>query len=142
MVMRWPIFQVGWFKACSTVMEENCDFGVYRNGPPDAVSQIRSNLFHASATQALMDRIVFAVDGQQGLALTASLGGDQFSGGNQAFFVGQANRFASAYGFVGGFESGHADDRADYEIYVRMSRDSHGSRCSVNDFDFVCSGGF
>ncbi len=41
MVMRRPIFQVGWFKACSTVIEENCDFGVCRNGPPEAVSQIR-----------------------------------------------------------------------------------------------------
>ena len=40
MVMRRPIFQVGWFNACSTVIEENCDFGVCRNGPPEAVSQM------------------------------------------------------------------------------------------------------
>ena len=28
MVMRWPIFHVGWFNAWATVIEENCDFGV------------------------------------------------------------------------------------------------------------------
>ena len=28
MVIRCPIFQVGWFSACSTVIAENCDFGV------------------------------------------------------------------------------------------------------------------
>ncbi len=28
MVIRCPIFHVGWFSACSTVIAENCDFGV------------------------------------------------------------------------------------------------------------------
>ena len=109
--------------------------GVCRNGPPEAVSQIRSNLLHASAAQALMHGIVFAVDGQQWLALTASLGGDQLSRSHQAFFVRQPDRFASANSFVGGFESCHAYDGADHEICFRMGGDLHGSRGSVNDFD-------
>ena len=28
MVMRRPIFQVGWFRACCTVIEANSDLGV------------------------------------------------------------------------------------------------------------------
>ena len=28
MVMRCPIFHVGWFRAWATVIGENCDFGV------------------------------------------------------------------------------------------------------------------
>ena len=94
MVMRWPIFQVGWFSAWSTVIEENSDFGVFKKrsagrGEPDAL-----DLFHPSAAQALVDGVVFAVDGQQRLALAARFGGDQFSGGDQAFFVGQADGLA------------------------------------------------
>src|ERR1035441_1571523 len=41
MVMRLPIFQVGWLSACSTVMLANSLAGVCRNGPPEAVSQTR-----------------------------------------------------------------------------------------------------
>ncbi len=67
-------------------------------GQPDPL-----NFFHASATQALMDGVVFTVDGQQRLALAAGFGGDQFSGGNQALFVRKADGLAGAYGFVGGF---------------------------------------
>ena len=59
------------------------------SGQPDAL-----DFFHPAATQALVDGIVLAVDGQQRLALAAGLGGDQFSGGDQAFLVGQADCFA------------------------------------------------
>ena len=67
--------------------------------------------------------------------MTAGFGGDEFSRGNQAFFVGESNRLAGAHGFVGGFESGHADDGADHEIYFRMGGDLDGSCRAVNDFD-------
>src|SRR5438270_4883475 len=40
-VIFGPMFQVGCFKACSTVIESNCSRGVSRNGPPDAVRIIR-----------------------------------------------------------------------------------------------------
>src|SRR2546430_10568280 len=41
-VIRRPIFHVGCAKACSTLIEENSDLGVFRKGPPEAVSQMRS----------------------------------------------------------------------------------------------------
>src|SRR5207253_10469072 len=36
-----PMFQVGCFSACSTVISENFSAGVSRNGPPDAVRMMR-----------------------------------------------------------------------------------------------------
>ena len=84
-----------------------------------------------------MDRVVLAVDGQERLALAARLRGDQFSGRDQAFFIGQADGLAGLDGFVGGFQPRHADDGADHEIDFRMSRYPDRSRCSVNDFDLA-----
>ena len=72
MVIRCPIFHVGWFSACSTVIAENSDFGVLRNGPPEAVSQMRSHFLHSPAPQALVDGIVFAVDRQQAVCPAAA----------------------------------------------------------------------
>src|SRR3984957_18966041 len=63
-------------------------------------------LFHSPATQALVNGVVFAIDGQQWLALLASLGGDQLAGGYKTFFIGHADGLTGFYGFVGGFESG------------------------------------
>ncbi len=100
------------------------------SGEPDAL-----DFLHASAAQALMNGIVFAVDGQKRLALAAGLGGDQFSRGDKTFFVRQANGFSGAHGFVGGFESGHAYDGADYEIRFGMGGHAHASGGAVGDFD-------
>ena len=80
---------------------------------------------------------MFAVDRQERLALTAGFGGDQFSGGDQTLFVGESDRFSRAYGFVSGFESGHADDGADHEICFGVGGDSYSSSRAVNDFDFA-----
>src|ERR1700723_3057105 len=37
MVMRWPIFQLGWFRACFGVIFAKWERGVLRKGPPLAV---------------------------------------------------------------------------------------------------------
>jgi hypothetical protein len=79
---------------------------------------------------------VFTVDRKQGLALLAGLGRDQFTGGYQAFFVGEADGHAGSYGFVGGFESGDADDRTDDEIDVRVRCNTEVSGRAMDDFDF------
>ncbi len=82
-----------------------------------------------------MNGIMFAVDGQQWLALAAGLGGNQFSRRHQAFFVRQADGLSGAHSFVGGFESGHAHDGADHEISIWMGGDAHASSRTVGDFD-------
>ncbi len=103
-------------------------------GQPDAL-----DLFHPSPAQALVDGIVLAVDGQQRLALAACLGGDQFSGRNQAFLVGQPDRLPGLYRFVRGFEAGDTHDRADHKINFRMSRHPDSSGLAVNDFNALHS---
>src|SRR5258708_31468422 len=65
------------------------------------------DFFHASAAHALVDGIVFAVDGQQRLALLAGLGGDQLAGANQTFFIGQTENLSRADRFLGGFPPTH-----------------------------------
>ncbi len=104
-------------------------------GQPDAL-----DLFHPSAAQALVDRIVLAVDGQKRFALAARLGGDQLARCHQAFLVGQPDRLARPYGLVGGFEPGHADDRADHKIHVGMSGHPHSSGRAMHHFNIFYSG--
>src|SRR5579863_87892 len=97
---------------------------------PDAL-----DFLHAPATQALMHRVVLAVDRQQRLALLTRLGSDQLSGGDQAFLVGEANNLAGANRLVSGLEPGDSDDGADHKIDLGMSRDSDGARGTVDYFN-------
>ena len=75
--------------------------------------------------------------GSSGTCPLARFGGDQFAGGDQAFFVGQAESLAGADGFVGRLQARDSDDRADHEIHFRMSGNAHGSGCAVNDFNIA-----
>ena len=110
------------------------DFGVLQEraagrGEPDA-----ADFVHAASAEALVDGVVFGVDGEKRLALAAGLGGDELSGGDQALFVGEADGFSGADGGVGGFESGDADDGGDDEIGVGMGGDADGAGGAVDDF--------
>src|SRR5262245_11273954 len=93
------------------------------------------DFFHPAATHALMNGVVLAVDGKKRDVSLARFGGDEFSGGDQTFFVRKAERFARADCFVGRFESGDSDDCADDEVDVGVSCDANGSRGTVYDFD-------
>ena len=85
--------------------------------------------------QALMDGIVFTVDGQDGnVALTGGRGED-FAGGNHALLVGQADGLAGQNCRVRGFESRNADDSRDHKIRLRQSGACDGAFSSVRDFD-------
>ena len=100
---------------------------------PDAV-----HFAAAAAPQALVDGIVLAVDGQQRLALLVRLGDDQVASRDQALFVGDPDGLAGLDGFVGGFQSGDADDGADHEIGVGMGRDLHRARRAVRRLRSAC----
>src|ERR1700733_6337543 len=89
-----------------------------RSSQPDAL-----NLVHASAAQALMDGVVFAVNRKQWLALPASLGRDQLPRGDQTLLIRQPQGFSRAHRFIGCLQAGHADDGADHEVNFRMRRD-------------------
>jgi hypothetical protein len=88
----------------------------------------------------LVDGVVLAVDGEKRLALAARLGGDELSGGDQAFFVGEADGLSGAHGFVGGFESSDTDDGRDYEIGVGMGGNADSAGGAVDYFDAGDSG--
>src|SRR5438270_8963635 len=85
--------------------------------------------------EALMRRVVLAVDRQKWLALAARFHGDQLSRSNQAFFVGEPYGFASFHSFVSCFQPSHANDGADNEIGVRISCYAHRSGGAVSYFD-------
>src|ERR1039458_9039292 len=112
-------------------MEERAAGG----GEPDALDFV-----HAASTEALVDGVVLAVDGQQWFALAAGLGRDQLSGNDQAFFVGEADRLAGFDGFIGGFEAGDSDDGTDYEIDFGMGRDADRALGAMDDLNLGQAG--
>src|SRR5438445_5531240 len=85
--------------------------GAARSGEPDA-----PNLLYLPSPQALVDCIVFTIDGEQRPSLPAGLGSYQFARDHQAFLVGQANGLTSAHGLVSGFQPRYANISADHEI--------------------------
>ncbi len=60
---------------------------------------------------------------------------DEVAGGDEAFFVGEADGFAGEDGGVGGFEAGYADDGRDDEVDVGEGGDADGAGGAVKDFD-------
>src|SRR5579872_2593458 len=93
------------------------------------------DFLHASATKALMDCVVLAVNGKQWLALVPGFGGDKFSRCDQAFFVGQADGFAGANRLVSSFEPGNSHNSAYYKIDLRMSSNVNVSGSAMGDFN-------
>src|SRR5581483_6666895 len=86
-----------------------------------------------SSAQTLVDGVVFAINGEQGFALTAHLGSKQFTSGHQAFLVGETDRFASLHRLISCFETGHPNNRTDHEINFRVGGYSDRARSSVGD---------
>jgi len=76
-----------------------------------------------AAAHALVDCVVFGVDGEEGYVVFFGGGDDEFAGGYEALFVGQADGFAGADCGVGGFEAGYSDDCGDDEVDFREGGD-------------------
>ena len=134
-VMRRPMTQVGCLSACSGVMVTKSASGVLRKGPPEAVSQIcltPSDWVRRRAGH-LVDGVVLGVDGQQYCVMLASGGEDEIAGGDEAFFVGEADGFAGEDGSVGGFEASDADDGRDDEVSLRQCGHAYGACSAVDD---------
>ncbi len=135
MVMRWPMTQVGCLRAWAGVMWAKSAAGVLRKGPPEAVSQIWATSRGAPPRMALVDGVVFAVDGEEGYVVGAGGGDDEVAGGDEALLVGEADGFAGEDGGVGGLEAGDADDGGDDEVDVGVGGDGDGAGGAVQDFD-------
>ena len=116
--------------------------GVLRKGPPEAVSQICFTSCGVPPRMALMDGVVFGVDGKQSYVMLAGGSDDELAGGYEALFVGEADGFAGADCGVGGFESGYAYDGGDYEVDFGKGGDVDGAGGAVDYFDVGDAFGF
>ena len=80
-----------------------------------------------------MDSVVFAVDGEQFPAGFGGGGHDEFTGGDEDFFVRESDGAAEFDGFVGGFESNDTDGGGNDNVGVRMSADGEHALAAVMD---------
>ncbi len=124
--------QVGCLRACSGVMEANWSSGRLAEGAAGGGEPDGFHFGVRADAQALVDGVVFAVDGQDGHVALAGGGGEDFAGGDHALLVGEADGLAGEDGGVRGFETGDADDGGDDEVGFgrawrrRRCRRSHG----------------
>ena len=95
-----------------------------------------------AAAHALVDGVVFGVDGQEGDVMFLCGGDDELAGGDEALLVGEADGFAGTDCRVGGFEAGHSDYCGDDEVDFGEGRDVDAARGAVEDFDVGDACGF
>src|SRR6185437_887974 len=98
-----------------------------------------ANFVHLAPPQALVHGVVLAINGEKRLALAAGLRGDEFPGGEDGFFIREANGLTGFNRLVGSFEPGDAYNRADHEIGFRMRGYANRTGRSVGDFDVADS---
>jgi len=79
------------------------------------------------ALQALKDRVVLAVDGQQPDVSRPGGGDHEFAGGHQSFLVGQGNVLAGQDRAIGRHQAGHAHHGRNNQCGVRRGRHGDGA---------------
>jgi hypothetical protein len=88
-------------------------------------------------THALVDGVMFAIDGKDGDLAFARRGGQDFAGGYHAFLVGETDGLTGEDGGVGGFKTGYADDGGDYEVGFG---EGGAGYCAFGAVDYLDSG--
>ena len=96
-----------------------------RNGPPDAVRISLRDLLGAPAVEALMDRVVLAVDGQDRDAAPMCRVHHQRAGHHEHFLVRERDRLAGVDRREHRFEARRARRSAEHDVDVRVRRDLH-----------------
>ena len=110
--------------------------GTTGSGQPDA-----PDFFHSSATQALVDGVMLAIDREERFALPTSFAGDEFSCGNQTFLICQAYALTRPHSFIRSFEARDPDNCAHYKIHFRMRGYLDISGRTVSHFDVTDANG-
>ena len=118
-----PICHVGCFSASAAVTFASALSDRPRNGPPEAVRISRRSSPLGAAVQALMDRVVLAVDGQHRDALLARRVHHEAAGHHQHFLVGQRDGLARLDRAEHGVERRGAGRRAQDDVDVGMRGD-------------------
>ena len=113
----------------------NSDFGVCRNGPPEAVSQMRSTSCMRPPRRHWCTALCSLSMGSSGLPWRRASAVISSPATTRHSLLARPTDLARFHGFVGGLQPGDADNGADHEIDIRMSGDADGSRSSVNHFN-------
>jgi len=83
--------------------------------------------------ETLVDGVVLGIDGKEFFAGFSGSGHDQFTGGDEDFFVGESDGAAEFDGFVSGFEADHAYGGGENDFGGGMSADGEHAFAPVMD---------
>ena len=86
-----------------------------------------------------MNGVVFAVDGQQRDFMPGYRGHNDFSGGDENFFVGERDVLSVLDCFVGGGQTDDADGGRDYGVRVGMRGDAFDALQRQKEFRRACA---
>ena len=86
-----------------------------------------------TSAQALVNGVMFGIDGEELPSRFRRCGHHQFAGSNQDFFVGKSNGPAKFDRFVSGLKADHTDGRGDDDVRIGMRADSKHSSATVMD---------
>ncbi len=114
---------------------------IWRNGPPDAVSQIVFTSLWAPTRRHWWTALCSLSMGRMGTLRSRAAASEDFASGDHAFLVGESDGLAGQNGGVGCFKAGDADDGGDDEIGLARSSARDGACGAVNDFDAGDAGG-
>jgi hypothetical protein len=132
MVMRRPIFQVGWLSASATVTVWS-----FSEGPAAGGEDEFGDVFAAAGAEALVGAVMFAIDRDHLRAVFLDGGHDEAAPGDEGLFIGEAHRLLMDDGFVGGFQAGDADDGRHDEINFRGDGDGDAGLGAIGQFRFL-----
>ena len=119
MVIRFPIFQVGWFSACSGVTSASASFGVFRKGPPDAVRISFATCSRCPPAGTGGRRCARCRPGSARRRLPDRLH-HQFAAGDQHFLVGQSDPLSARIASYVASKPGDADDGRNDGVHLGM----------------------
>ncbi len=126
-VIRRPITHVGCFKACSGVMPAKSASGVFRNGPPEAVSQIVFTSACAPTRMHWCTALCSLSMGRIGTLRSRAAAVKNLAGRNHALLVGQAHRLSGQDRRMRCLQPRDAHNGRDHKVRFRMRRAGHRS---------------
>ena len=87
----------------------------------------------AGGAEALVDGVVFGIDGEQFPARLCGGGHDEFAGSDEDFLIGKRDGAAEGDGLVGGFEADNTDRGGDDDVRGGMSAGGEHAFAAVMD---------
>ena len=121
MVILRPMDQVGWLSASAGVIASKVSRGARAEGAAGRGEHEPPHLFRPAAVQALVQRAVLAVDGQQAAAAGARLRDHQLARHHQRLLVGEGHVLARLQRAVGRHQADRAHRRRHHQSRRRRA---------------------